>query len=106
MTDDSDTIKQEPASEADEERSVDFTSFVLSLATNAIMSLEGDAQDGRVPGAKINLSVAAQHIDILAMLEIKTRGNLTDEEKAMLQSVLYDLRMHYLEAAQRAGKSG
>ncbi|MBI2377053.1 MAG: DUF1844 domain-containing protein [Deltaproteobacteria bacterium] len=87
----------------DEEDSghVDFGSFVLSLATNALMNLTTDPIDDRIAGAKLNLKVASQHIDILAMLHEKTRGNLSTEEQELLESVLYDLRMHFVQAAER-----
>lgn len=79
---------------------VDFATFVLSLAANAVMNMTGETDDGRIPGAKINLQAAAQHIDIVTMLELKTRGNLSKQESDLIQSVLYDLRMRYLDAAR------
>ena len=79
---------------------VDFAAFVLSLAANAIMNMTDDPGDGRIPGARVNLEGAAQHIDIITMLEAKTRGNLSKQESDLLQSVLYDLRMRYLEASR------
>jgi hypothetical protein len=82
---------------------VDFSSLVLSLATNAMISLQGGAGDERIPGGRPNLGAAAQHIEILLMLEEKTRGNLTPDEHEMLQSVLYDLRMSYVEIARQLG---
>ncbi|MBI4814702.1 MAG: DUF1844 domain-containing protein [Deltaproteobacteria bacterium] len=85
----------------DEASHVDFGSFVLSLATNALLNLSDDPVDDRVAGAKINLRVASQHIDILAMLQQKTKGNLTADEQALLESVLYDLRMQFIQAAER-----
>ena len=49
-----------------------------------------------------NLEAASQMIDILAMLEVKTRGNLTAQERSLLEQVLYDLRMRYVAAQQQA----
>jgi hypothetical protein len=49
-----------------------------------------------------NLEAASQMIDILAMLEAKTRGNLTAQERSLLDQVLYDLRMRYVAAQQQA----
>lgn len=80
-------------------RSVDFAALVLSIGTNAAMCLSGDAGDDRIP-AKVDLKGAAQHIDVLALLEEKTRGNLTAEESAMLAEMLRDLRLAYVQAAQ------
>ncbi len=80
-------------------RSVDFSALVLSVATNAAMSLSGQTDDDRIP-AKVDLKGAAQHIDVLALLEEKTRGNLTEEETALLTDVLRDLRLSYIQVAQ------
>jgi hypothetical protein len=76
-----------------------FTAFVLSLASTAAIHF-GDLPDP-VSGetAEINLEGAAQMIEILALLEVKTRGNLTAEEREMLNQVLYELRMRFVEAA-------
>ncbi len=75
---------------------MDFTTFCLSLASSAMMHL------GLVPypetgKAEKQLPLAKQTIDILAMLEEKTRGNLSPEEATLLGAVLYDLRMRYVE---------
>jgi hypothetical protein len=75
-----------------------FTAFVLSLASTAAIHF-GDLPDP-VSGerAEINLDGAAQMIEILALLEQKTRGNLTNDEREMLGQVLYELRMRFVEA--------
>ena len=75
-----------------------FTAFVLSLASTAAIHF-GDLPDP-VTGeaAETNLDGAAQMIEILALLEQKTRGNLTNEEREMLGQVLYELRMRFVEA--------
>ena len=98
MSDDADTEGSAPAGDP---AKVDFPTFVLSLAATAVLNLRGDGEDDRVAGAKVNLEVAAQHIDIITMLEDKTRGNLSKAEQDLVQAVLYDLRMQYLDAAQR-----
>ena len=74
---------------------VSFATFVLSLNSEALLHLGmiGNPTTGRQ--AK-NLPLAKYTIDILGMLEEKTRGNLTDEEAAMLKNLLYDLRMIYV----------
>ncbi|MDP6944480.1 MAG: DUF1844 domain-containing protein [Myxococcota bacterium] len=74
---------------------MDFSTFVISLGSNILIQLETGA-DGQHPEGGLDL--AKQSIDILTMLEIKTAGNLTDEESALLQSVLYQTRMAYVEA--------
>jgi hypothetical protein len=75
-----------------------FTAFVLSLASTAAIHF-GDLPDP-VSGeqAELNLDGAAQMIEILALMEQKTRGNLTAEEREVLNQVLYELRMRLVEA--------
>ena len=75
-----------------------FTAFVLSLASTAAIHFGdlGDPESGVV--AEPNLDGAAQMIEILALLEQKTRGNLTAEERQVLEQVLYELRMRFIEA--------
>ncbi len=80
------------------EPALSFTGFVLSLASTAAIHF-GDLPDP-VSGqqAEPNLEGAAQMIEILAMLEQKTRGNLTAEERQLLEQVLYELRMRFVDA--------
>ncbi len=75
-----------------------FTAFVISLASSAAIHF-GDLPDP-VSGerAEVNLEGASQMIEILTLLEEKTRGNLTAEERQVLEQVLYELRMRYVEA--------
>ena len=85
-----------------------FAAFVLSLAHTAAVHF-GDIPDpatGRPSEA--NLPAAQQLIDILSLLEEKTRGNLTAEERQLLDQLLYELRLRYLEAskADTSGPSG
>ena len=76
-----------------------FTAFVLSLASTAAIHF-GDLPDP-VSGERneVNLEGAMQMIEILSLMEVKTRGNLTPEENDMLGQVLYELRMRFVEAA-------
>jgi hypothetical protein len=75
-----------------------FTAFVLSLASSAAIHF-GDLPDP-VSGqpAEPNMDGASQMIEILSLLEQKTRGNLTAEERQLLEQVLYELRMRFVEA--------
>jgi hypothetical protein len=76
-----------------------FTQFVISLATSAAIQF-GDMPDpatGRT--SELNLEGARQMIDILTLLDQKTRGNLTIEERQVLEQVLYELRLRFVEAA-------
>ena len=76
-----------------------FAAFIVSLATTAAIHL-GDLADPAT-GEKLepNLEGAAQMIAILALLEQKTRGNLTAEERQMLDQMLYELRVRFLQAS-------
>src|SRR6476659_5270641 len=76
---------------------ISFAAFVLSLAHTAAVHF-GDIPDP-VSGQKseLNLPAAQQMIDILALLEEKTRGNLSAEERQVLEQVLYELRMRYVQ---------
>jgi hypothetical protein len=80
-----------------------FTAFVISLASTAAIHF-GDLPDP-LSGqrAEPNLEGAAQMIEILALLDHKTRGNLTAEERQMLEQVLYELRLRFVNATD-AGK--
>ena len=82
-----------------EESALSFMAFVLSLASTAAIHF-GDMPDP-ITGqpAEVNLDGAAQMIEILALLDQKTRGNLTAEERQILEQVLYELRLRFVEAS-------
>lgn len=87
---------------AEEPSSIAFSGFVLSLVTTAAVHF-GDYPDPVTGEAKPqNLDGAAQMIDVLAMLEQKTRGNLTAQERTLLEHVLYDLRLRFVTAKNEA----
>ena len=77
---------------------VTFSGFIFSLSTSAMMLMgeQLDPQQGQMP---INLAQAKEIIDILSMLESKTRGNLAADEQSVLTDMLYALRMKYVDAA-------
>jgi hypothetical protein len=81
---------------------ISFAAFVLSLAHTAAVHF-GDIPDP-VSGQQspANLDAAHQMIEILSLLEQKTRGNLTAEERQLLDQILYELRMRFVEI-QRQG---
>jgi hypothetical protein len=84
---------------------LDFSTFVISLATSAQVGL------GAVPHPETNqvaqnFPAAKQMIDILAMLQTKTKGNLTEAEAALVEQVLFSLRMHYVRVVEGQKKSG
>jgi len=79
---------------------ISFSSFLLGLSTQALMYM------GEIPPApgqppQTDLSAAQQMIDVLAMLQQKTTGNLDSGEAAMLENALFDLRMRYVELAKK-----
>jgi hypothetical protein len=74
---------------------VDFSSFIVSLASSAMTSL------GHGPGGQVDLPMARHSIDLLRLLEAKTKGNLDDQEKQLLETVLYETQLKFVEA-QRA----
>jgi len=83
-----------------------FTAFVLSLASTAAIHFGdlADPQTGRTLSP--NLEGAAQMIDILTLLDQKTRGNLTAEERQVLEQGLYELRLRYVEATGEVASGG
>jgi hypothetical protein len=76
-----------------------FTAFVVSLATTAAIHLGDLADPATGEPLEPNLEGAAQMIAILSLLDEKTRGNLTAEERQMLEQVLYELRARFVEAS-------
>lgn len=80
---------------------IPFGTFVLSISTSALVQL-GEAP-GPETGERLepNLVLAQQTIEILEMLREKTRGNLDPEEERLLDGVLYDLRMRFVEVRGR-----
>ena len=78
----------------------DFSTLVSSLVTQIFLAL-GGLEDPKTKRRYVDLSLARHHIDTLSVLEEKTRGNLTDEEKKLLDKALYETRMQYVQLAQR-----
>src|SRR6188508_1703620 len=80
---------------------IDFATFVLSLSHSALMHL-GDAPDpsGAIPSRDVTM--AKQTIELLAVLQEKTAGNLSGEEERLLEQVMYDLRIRYEEVLREA----
>ncbi|HUE85346.1 MAG TPA: DUF1844 domain-containing protein [Vicinamibacterales bacterium] len=79
---------------------VSFIAFLFSLASNAAVHF-GDLPDPMTNETRPpDLEAASQLIEIIAMLEEKTRGNLTAEERQLLDQVLFELRMRFVEASK------
>jgi hypothetical protein len=104
MSDDSGAMPQ--AGAGPEVGGISFPAFVLSLVHTAAVHF-GDVPEPAT-GAKgqANLPAAQQMIDILALLELKTRGNLTPEERQLIEQVLYELHQRLVEAQGVARDSG
>ncbi len=81
---------------------IDFATHVLSLASSAMVSMGQMPAPGGAEPVAIDLETAKHLIDVLAMLEVKTRGNLDEAEQKLLQSLLYDLRVGYVDASKPA----
>lgn len=75
---------------------VNFLNFVLSLSTTVMFHF-GDFPDPISGEVKKNIPAAKQTIDILSMLKDKTKGNLDDQEKSLLDDLLYELKMRYVK---------
>ena len=76
-----------------------FTQFVISLASSAAIHFGDLADPNTGARAVINLEGAAQMLEILSLLEEKTQGNLTAEERSVLDQVLYELRLRFVEVS-------
>jgi Domain of unknown function (DUF1844). len=82
---------------------ISFATFILSLFTAGLQQLGVQANETVAPSAGAppgDLCLARQTIDLLEMLEHKTQGNLTPDESKLLTNILFDLRMHYVQAAK------
>jgi hypothetical protein len=84
---------------SEEAPGVSFTAFVMSLATTAAVHF-GDVPDPVAGDKRADLKAAQQMIDILAMLKEKTHGNLSEDESQLVETLLYELRMRFLEASK------
>ena len=77
---------------------VTFSSFVISLGSSSLM-LMGEQLDPQQSPMPVNLPQAKEIIDLLSVLEDKTKGNLTSDEQTVLRDMLYALRMKYVTLA-------
>jgi hypothetical protein len=87
------------------EEPVSFSTFLLGLSTQALLHL-GEIPNPITETVERDLGAAKHVIDILGILRDKTRGNLDPSEESLLDSVLYDLRMRYVELTRRGTKEG
>jgi Domain of unknown function (DUF1844) len=80
--------------------SLTFVSYISGLVLAASVYI-GDEADPMTGLRSVNLTSAGHAIDVLSMLETKTRGNLTDDERRLLEGALYELKMKYVEASKK-----
>jgi hypothetical protein len=83
-----------------EAATIDFAGFVLSLATTAAVHFGDLVDPGTGQKSPQNLQAAAQMIEIIAMLQEKTKGNLLEPEARLVDDLLYELRLRYVQAQQ------
>ncbi|MBI5512998.1 MAG: DUF1844 domain-containing protein [Deltaproteobacteria bacterium] len=78
---------------------IDFTTFVLSLSSTALVHLGVHAAPGGPSPGEPSLALARQTIELLTLVRDKTHGNLTGEEERLLDQVLHDLRLRFIQLA-------
>jgi hypothetical protein len=82
---------------------IDFTTFILSLSHSVLMHL-GEAPHPDGDSSPVSVPLARQTIDLISMLEDKTKGNLSGSEERLIGQILFDLRMRVVEAEKREKK--
>ena len=81
--------------------SIDFSTFIISLGTSVLYHLGANMPESQGSGT-VSLPMARNIIDIIVMLKEKTAGNLTDDEQKLVDALLFDLRLKYVEACGKA----
>jgi hypothetical protein len=79
---------------------IDFSTHILSLASSAMVAMGQMPPPGADAPLPPDLETTKHLIDVLGMLEAKTKGNLDESEQKLLQSLLYDLRVAYVDASK------
>ena len=98
--DEQETKDQEKQTDSSKEKEtepfqVDFSTFVMSLTSSAFYHL-GDMPDPSTGKKEVNLPAVQQTIDMLIMLREKTKGNLKEDEKKLLEQLVYELQVKYV----------
>lgn len=83
-----------------EQPGISFAGFIISLATTAAVHFGDVADPSTGERHQPDLTAAHQMIDLIALLQDKTKGNLTPEESKLVEDLLYELRMRYVQAQQ------
>ncbi len=84
----------------EEQPGISFAGFVISLATTAAVHFGDMADPNTGERQEPDLVAAHQMIDLISLLQAKTKGNLTDDEAKLVDDLLYELRMRYVQAQQ------
>lgn len=93
-------MKPEPRDESIPK--IDFPTLVMSFASASMISM-GLVPDPVTGEVQKDLLIAQQNIDVISLLREKTKGNVTPEEERLMEQILYELRMHYIEALKEKG---
>jgi hypothetical protein len=90
-----DKVKEEPMLN-DSLPTIDFATLIMSFASASMicMGMVADPATGKI---QKDLFIAKQNIDVISLLKEKTTGNLTQDEEKLIDQILYELRMHYVE---------
>ena len=96
----SESLGAGPTGESGSGVPVSFASFVISLGSSSLM-LMGEQLDPQQPAMPVNLPQAKEIIDLLSVLDVKTKGNLTTEEQTVMRDMLYALRMKYVSLTSK-----
>jgi hypothetical protein len=84
----------------EEQQGISFAGFVISLATTAAVHFGDIADPHTGERQEVDLVAAHQMIDLISLLQDKTKGNLTADEAKLVDDLLYELRMRYVQAQQ------
>ena len=79
---------------------ITFSAFIMSLATTAAVHFGDIADPNSGNTSEPNLAAAAQMIELIAMLQERTKGNLIEPEERLVDDLLYELRLRYVQAHQ------
>ncbi|MCP4024219.1 MAG: DUF1844 domain-containing protein [Desulfobacteraceae bacterium] len=95
------TMENGPAGRSEDSKinmpKIDFSSFILSIYSSGLVQL-GKVEDPSSGEKNKNLELAQHTIDMMAMLEQKTQGNLTGEEENLIRTLLSEIRLAFVEA--------
>ena len=91
------TMDSQPSDKKELLPKIDFSSFILSLYSSGLVQL-GQVEDPSSGKKSVNLDLAKHTINLIAMLEEKTRGNLTEDEKSLINTLLSEIRVAFVKA--------